>query len=71
MHNKSAREGDGDRDEGFDAMIIIVYACISINYSISMSYALMFQLLSCNNSEQITVNIQIDDLVLSEYSSGN
>ena len=36
-----------------------------------MSYALMFQLLSCNNSEQITVNIQIDDLVLSEYSSGN
>ena len=34
-----------------------------------MSYALMFQLLSCNNCEYITVNIQIDDLVLSEYSS--
>ena len=43
--------GDGDRDGGFDAMIIMVYTCISINYSISMSYALMFQLLNCNNCD--------------------
>ena len=51
VHNKGAREGDGERDGCFDAMIIIVYTCISINYSISMSYALMIQLLSCNNCE--------------------
>ena len=46
LKHSTRKKGAGDGNGGFDAMLIIVF--IPNNYSNGMSYALMFQLLSCN-----------------------